>query len=103
MDKRTLASSRHWLYQFEVKGAIMLIPIYQEQGHTFQADTCAPLDAAVRRGHVQFAALARGHYPGRKLRPRALPSLMLVTLPSLSRKFWATATFTCSGCAKSVS
>ena len=56
-------------------GARRLIPIYQEQGHTFQADTCAPLAAAVRRGHVQFAALARGHYPGRKLHPRALPGI----------------------------
>jgi len=53
----------------------MLIPIYQEQGHTFQADTCAPLAAAVQRGRVQFAALVRGHYPGRRLSPSALPGV----------------------------
>ena len=51
------------------------LPIYQEQGHTFQADACAPLAAAVRRGGVEFAALARGHYPGRRLGPRALPGV----------------------------
>ena len=57
------------------RGAHGLIPIYQEQGHTFQADACGPLVTAARRGRVEFAALARGHYPGRKLGPRALPGI----------------------------
>ena len=53
----------------------MFIPIYQEHGKTYQADTCAPLATAVARGYVQLAALARGHYPGRKLAQAALPGV----------------------------
>lgn len=56
----------------------MLPPIYQDHGKTFQADTCAPLDAAARAGTVRLEALARGHYPGRTLPPAALPGLKSV-------------------------
>jgi AraC family L-rhamnose operon regulatory protein RhaS len=45
----------------------MPIPIYQEHGKTFQADTCAPVSEAVRRRQVRLEALVRGHYPGRKM------------------------------------
>ena len=56
----------------------MLRPIYQDHGKTFQADTCAPLAYAVRRGQVRLEALVRGHYPGRKLPPKALPGVKTV-------------------------
>ena len=56
----------------------MATPIYQEHGKTYQADTCAPLTAAVRRGLVQLATLVRGHYPGRKLARHALPGVKTV-------------------------
>lgn len=55
-----------------------LAPIYEDQGRTYQADTCAALAEAVRREQVSLAALARGHYPGRKLPPRVLPGVKTV-------------------------
>lgn len=56
----------------------MLPPLYQDHGKTFQADACAPLAEAARRGQVRLAALARGHYPGRRLPPAALPGIKSV-------------------------
>ena len=56
----------------------MLLPIYQDHGKTFQADTCAPLAAATREGQVHLESLARGHYPGRRLPPTALPGVKTI-------------------------
>ena len=56
----------------------MLLPIYQDHGKTYEADTCAPLADAVRRGRLRLEALVRGHYPGRKLPPPALPGVKTV-------------------------
>ena len=56
----------------------MLLPIYQERGKTYTANNCAPLEAAARRGRVQLTALARGHYPGKKLDRTALPGVKTV-------------------------
>ena len=56
----------------------MLRPLYQDHGKIFQADTCAPLANAVRQGQVRVEALVRGHYPGRKLPPPALPGVKTV-------------------------
>lgn len=56
----------------------MQLPIYQEHGKTFQADTCAPLAWAVEKGRVRLEALVRGHYPGRRLAPAALPGVKTV-------------------------
>jgi AraC-like DNA-binding protein/mannose-6-phosphate isomerase-like protein (cupin superfamily) len=54
------------------------IPIYRGRSETLHADTCRPLvDAAAARS-VQFEALARGHYPGRRLPKNAMPSVKTV-------------------------
>jgi AraC-like DNA-binding protein len=42
----------------------------------YAADTCAPLEAAVERGELTMCALARGAYPGTRL--RALPGVRTV-------------------------
>jgi AraC-like DNA-binding protein len=54
------------------------IPIYKDDGETFQADTCLPLIEAVGRNEVQLDALVHGHYPGRKLAPGTLPGIKTV-------------------------
>jgi hypothetical protein len=41
-------------------------PIYRGRGETYQADTCAPLVDAVRRGKTRMEALCRGHIPGNR-------------------------------------
>jgi len=43
------------------------IPIFRNHEGTYQADTCRPLVEAATAGQVSFQALARGHYPGRRL------------------------------------
>jgi AraC-like DNA-binding protein len=49
-----------------------LLPIYQEHGKTYEPDACLPLLRGVHEGKVQLHALARGHYPGKKLSRNAL-------------------------------
>ena len=56
----------------------MLIPIYQERGRTYEADTCRPVVRAVEAGQLQHVALARGQYPGRRLARNALPGVKTV-------------------------
>ena len=53
----------------------MLIPIYQEQGRTYEADTCRPVSGAADGGRLQLVALAREQYPGRRLPRKALPGV----------------------------
>ncbi|MGH9653508.1 MAG: AraC family transcriptional regulator [Bryobacteraceae bacterium] len=43
-----------------------------------QADDCAPLVQASEAGQIKMAALARGHYPGRRLQENALPGVKTV-------------------------
>jgi AraC family L-rhamnose operon regulatory protein RhaS len=50
-------------------------PIYRGRGETYQADACAPLVDAVRRGKTRMEALCRGHYPGRPLAQNRLPGV----------------------------
>jgi len=56
----------------------MSIPIYQQRGRTYAADTCDPVSQAAADGRLRMEALARGHYPGRKLPRRALPGVKTV-------------------------
>jgi len=56
----------------------MLPPIYQDHGKTYQADTCAALEQAARQGRVRLEAVARGHYPVRKMAAWALPGVCSV-------------------------
>ncbi len=51
----------------------MPLPIYQEDGTTFRADSCQPLEQAVAGGQIRMESLVHGHYPGRRL-PRNLLS-----------------------------
>lgn len=53
----------------------MLIPIYQEQGRTYEADTCGPVSGAADAGRLQLVALAREQYPGRRLPRGRLPGV----------------------------
>ncbi len=46
-----------------------------EPSRTYLADTCTPLAAAMRRGEVRLAALARAPYPGRPLPAGILPGV----------------------------
>jgi AraC family L-rhamnose operon regulatory protein RhaS len=54
------------------------LPIYRELGRTYAADTCAPVARAVSQGQLVMHALARGHYPGRKLPVGALAGVKSV-------------------------
>ncbi len=53
----------------------MRIPIYEEHGRTYRADTCGPVIEAVQSGQLRQAALVRGQYPGRMLARHALPGV----------------------------
>lgn len=67
----------------------MLIPIYEEHGKKFQADTCSPVVEAVDKGQIRLEALVRGHYPGRKLEAGALPGVKTVGFwDALSEQDW---------------
>jgi len=55
------------------RSALFLCP-----GETYHADRCAPLRAAVRRGEVRLAALARRGYPGRPMPAALLPQVSTV-------------------------
>ena len=55
------------------------VPIYRDGEGRFEADTCAPLFAAVRHGDVKLEATVRGHYPGHhKLQPDIMPGIKTV-------------------------
>lgn len=56
----------------------MALPLYQEDGSTYRADTCGPLEAAVAAGKLQLQSLVHGHYPGRRLPAKALPGLKTI-------------------------
>lgn len=48
------------------------VPVYREDHHSYQADTCQPLIEAANSGNIHIEALARGSYPGRPLPDFAL-------------------------------
>jgi AraC-like DNA-binding protein len=56
----------------------MPIPIYEEQGRTYEADTCRPVVDAMAKGQIRQINLARGHYPGSRLPRTALPGVKVV-------------------------
>jgi AraC family L-rhamnose operon regulatory protein RhaS len=56
----------------------MPIPIYQEQGKSYEADACRPVVAAAQAGQLRHVMLARGHYPGRRLQRNALPGVKTI-------------------------
>lgn len=51
------------------------IPIFKQQGETFQSDACKPLAQAAKTGGIRLEALARGQYPGRRLGRRELSAV----------------------------
>jgi AraC-like DNA-binding protein len=54
------------------------VPFYRTCGESYKADTCLPVVEAVQRGELHHEALARGHYPGRKLPAGALPGIKTI-------------------------
>lgn len=54
------------------------LPVYIDDGATYQADTCLPLEQAAASGEVRFGALVHGHYPGRRLPRNALSAVKTV-------------------------
>ncbi|MDY0165405.1 MAG: cupin domain-containing protein [Thermoguttaceae bacterium] len=56
----------------------MRLPIYQDEGQTYRADTCRPIIEAAAAGDVRLEALVHGHYPGRPLPRGALPNVKMV-------------------------
>lgn len=54
------------------------VPIYKDDGESFEADSCQPLVEALGRGEIRLRALVHGHYPGRKLLTGDLPGLKTV-------------------------
>jgi len=53
----------------------MDIPRYYNAKDVYEADTCGPVVDAVDRGILRQEALARGHYPGRRLADGVLPGV----------------------------
>ncbi|MDO8540888.1 MAG: AraC family transcriptional regulator [Opitutaceae bacterium] len=56
-------------------------PLYRRAGQPRRVDAHRPLLTSIRAGKIDFHALGRGHYPGRRLAPGQLPGL-------LSLGFW---------------
>jgi AraC family L-rhamnose operon regulatory protein RhaS len=56
----------------------MAIPLYQEDGSTYRADTCGPVRTAVAAGRLEHQALVRGQYPGQRLPRGVLPGVKTV-------------------------
>jgi AraC family L-rhamnose operon regulatory protein RhaS len=52
-----------------------LAPIYRARRTRFEIDRCGPQLRAVQEGKIEFHALSKGHYPGLRMRPGALPGL----------------------------
>ncbi len=52
-----------------------LAPIYRTRRTRFEIDRCVPQLRAVEEGKIEFHALSKGHYPGVRMRPAALPGL----------------------------
>ena len=44
------------------------IPIFTDHGRTYHADSCEAVRSAVQNGSVKLSALARGTYPGKRLK-----------------------------------
>lgn len=59
-------------------GSRIPAPVFESDSRRFLADSCAPLVRAVSASEVKFAALARGHYPGRRLGNGILPGVSTV-------------------------
>ncbi|MGD9125897.1 MAG: AraC family transcriptional regulator [Planctomycetia bacterium] len=56
----------------------MKIPRYHNETTVYEADTCQPVVEAIKKGTLVQEALARGHYPGRRLTDGMLPGVKSV-------------------------
>ncbi len=65
--------------------ATQSVPIFQDHGRTYHADSCMPVVEAVRRGELRLEARARGTYPGTPLPAGVLPGLRSVGFWDASR------------------
>jgi AraC family L-rhamnose operon regulatory protein RhaS len=57
---------------------VKVLPVYQDRGETYAADTCEPVVRASRLGQLRLVQLARGQYHGRRLPRHALPGVRAV-------------------------
>ena len=53
-------------------------PIYQSGTHHYEIDTCAPQIRAIQDGKIEFHALSKGHYPGKRMKSNILDGLASV-------------------------
>ncbi len=53
-------------------------PVFRDSSTIYKADACSPLIEAARASQIKLAALARGHYPGQRLKHGALPGLATI-------------------------
>ncbi len=59
-------------------GNITPPPVFRDVLNTYRADACDPLIEAVQASQIKLDALARGHYPGRRLSHDALQGLKTI-------------------------
>ena len=59
------------------KGGV-IPPVFRDTSSIYRADACDPLIEAVHSSHVKLDALARGHYPGRRLPDETLLGLKTI-------------------------
>jgi AraC family L-rhamnose operon regulatory protein RhaS len=50
-------------------------PIYRSGSDRFEIDDCEAQSKAAREGKIEFHALTKGHYPGRRMESNELPGL----------------------------
>jgi AraC family L-rhamnose operon regulatory protein RhaS len=50
-------------------------PIYRSGADRFEIDDCEAQSRAAREGKIEFHALSKGHYPGRRMESNELPGL----------------------------
>jgi AraC-like DNA-binding protein len=50
-------------------------PTYRSRRRSYEIDRCEPQNRALESGKIQFCALTKGHYPGRRIPAKVLPGL----------------------------
>ena len=55
-----------------------MLPVFRDAARIYTADACTPLRVAAEAREIQIAAVARGHYPGRRLACDALTGVSSV-------------------------
>lgn len=61
-------------------------PSFRDLDDVYYADTCEPLNQALKTGAIQMTALARGHYPGQPLLQNEIPGVRTAGLWDASQQ-----------------